>query len=202
MPTKIPPSSTIDIDIFTCAIRQAQISSLISKNLSSVSAFRQTTAEMIETIRSLDQKLHDWRDQLPPDLQIKSPTFPPTPYGSRNMANINHLHFAYYGSLLGIHMVLTYPWIAAIFSTDQVQAFREQVSISTETVAQAARSIILMTRQLNVDVASPAWYGSPALSKFESHTNHDEACLLLSHVWADQPLHLHLKVAYVPHLAV
>jgi hypothetical protein len=158
IPTKAPPNSPIDIDIFTCAIKHAQIASLISKKLSSVSAFRRTTAEMLETVRSLDQKLQDWRDQLPHGLQIKSPTKALEACGSRNIVSIYHLHFAYYGSLMAIHMVLVYPWITAIFSIDQVQAFRDQVSVSTEAVAQAARSIILLTRHLHVDVASPAWY--------------------------------------------
>lgn len=125
---------------------------------------------MLDTVRSLDQKLQDWRDQLPPSLQISSPTKPLPQCAPRNMVNIYYLHFSYYGSLMAIHMVLVYPWIAAIFSTDQVQAFRDQVSVSTETVAQAARSIILITRHLNVDVASPAWYASLTLIKVLSHT--------------------------------
>lgn len=157
IPTKTPPNSSIDIDIFTCAIKHAQIASLISKKLASVSAFRSTTAEMLEAIHSLDQKLQEWRDQLPQGLQINNPTKALDTCGSRNIVNIYHLHFAYYGSLMAIHMVLVYPWIAAIFSNDQVQAFRDQVSVSSETVAQAARSIILLTRHLHVDAASPAW---------------------------------------------
>lgn len=151
------PGSTIDVEILTHVIKHAQIASLISKKLGSVSAFRRSTMEVIETVRFLDQQLQHWRFQLPESLQIGSSRKSLTLSGSRNGVNIYYLHFAYYGSLMAIHTIFTYPWIAIIFGTEHTQAFREQVSMSTEAVAQAARNIILTTRHIEMDVSSPAW---------------------------------------------
>jgi hypothetical protein len=58
---------------------------------------------------------------------------------------------------MAIHTIFTYPWIAVIFDTDSTTAFRDQVSVSTEIVALAARNIILTIRHIDINVASPAW---------------------------------------------
>lgn len=113
--------------------------------------------ELIEIVSSLDQQLQEWRDNLPPSLQIKNPRNPPTASGMRNKISLNYIHFAYYGSLMAIHTIFMYPWITAIFGTDPSPAFRRQVSLSMETVADASRSIILTTRYIEIDAASPAW---------------------------------------------
>lgn len=151
------PGSTIDIDVFTHAIKHAQIASQISKNLGSVSAFRRNTEDVIETVRILGLQLQQWRDQLPAPLKIGDSKAPLYPSGSRNRDCVLYLHFAYYGSLMAIHTIFTYPWIAVIFGAESTKAFCDQVSISTETVAQAARNIILTTRHIDINVASPAW---------------------------------------------
>ena len=151
------PGSTIDIEIFTHAINHAQIASQISKKLGSVSAFRGSTEGVIETVQILGQQLQQWREELPFSLRIGN-SKAPLVSGSRNRDCVLYLHFAYYGSLMAIHAVFTYPWIAVIFGTDATKAFRDQVSASTETVAQAARNIILTTRHIEINVASLAPY--------------------------------------------
>ena len=151
------PGSTIDVEIFTHAVRHAQIASQISKKLSSVSAFRRNTEDVIETVRILDQRLQQWRQELPVSLHIGDSKAPLTVLGSRNRDCVLYLHFAYYGSLMAIHTIFTYPWIAVTFGTESTAAFCDQVSVSTETVAQAARNIILTTRHIEINVASPAW---------------------------------------------
>lgn len=150
--------STIDIEIFTHAIKHAQIASQISKKLGSVSAFRRSTEDVIETVRILGQQLQQWREELPDTLQIGNSKAFLMVSGSRNRDCVLYLHFAYYGSLMAIHTIFTYPWISVIFGTDANKVFRDQVSASTETVAQAARNIILTTRHIEINVASPAPY--------------------------------------------
>lgn len=113
---------------------------------------------MLNTVRSLDQKLQEWKDGLPTDLQISATVVPLHRHSPRNAVSVSQLQFAYHASLMAIHMILVYPWISAIFCPDDVQAFREQATISSEKMAQAARSIILLTRRRNIDAVSPGWY--------------------------------------------
>jgi hypothetical protein len=142
--------------MFTHAIKHAQIASQISKKLGSVSAFRRNTDDVIETVRVLGHQLQQWRDDLPVSLRIGDPRAPITFSPTRNRDTVLYLHFAYYGSLMAIHAIFTYPWIAVIFGTDATKEFCDQVAVSTETMAQAARNIILTTRHIEINVASPA----------------------------------------------
>jgi hypothetical protein len=157
IPTAIVSDSTIDIELFTHAIHHAQISSEISKRLISVSAFRRTPLELIEKVSSLHQSLEQWRAQLPLHLQPGTLRNHLKLSSAKDNINFTYIHFAYYGSLMAIHTVFTYPWITAMFGPAPTPATRDQVSLSTSIVAEAARNIILTTRYIDMDAASPAW---------------------------------------------
>jgi hypothetical protein len=68
-----------------------------------------------------------------------------------------YLHDAYYGSLMAIHTIFSYPWISAFFGTIKTPDFRNQVVSSTDALAESARNIILTTRHIEIDGASPHW---------------------------------------------
>jgi hypothetical protein len=157
IPTAIVSDSTIDIELFTHAIHHAQISSEISRRLVSVSAFRRTPLELIEKVSSLHQSLEEWRAQLPCHLQPGTLRNPLKLSNAKNNINFTHIYFAYYGSLMAIHTVFAYPWITAMFGPDPALAIHEQASVSTSIAAEAARNIILTTRYIDMDAASPAW---------------------------------------------
>jgi hypothetical protein len=149
--------STINVDFFTGAIKHAQISSQISRRLGSVKALQSTATDLIETIADLTKQLEKWHESLPPYLKLKvgKRTAQPTPKTRFN--HLMYLHNAFYGSLMAIHTIFTYPWISAFFGTEKTSAFRSQVSLSTNAVADAARNIILAVRSVEIDAASPHW---------------------------------------------
>jgi hypothetical protein len=69
-----------------------------------------------------------------------------------------YLHFAYYGSLIAIHSVFTYPWSLASFGPEWNLTVAGQVNLSSNIVAEASRNIALITRDINdVNPASPGW---------------------------------------------
>jgi hypothetical protein len=105
----------------------------------------------------MHQSLEEWRSQLPIYLQPGTLRNPLRLSNAKNNINFTYIHFAYYGSLTAIHTVFTYPWITAMFEPDPAPAIREQISISTSIVAEAARNVILTTRYIDMDAASPAW---------------------------------------------
>ena len=147
--------TSVDMQIFVHAIRHAQISSQISKTLTSVSASGRTTREVIETVAALEQQLRQWRDALPNFLQLGRARNPLKPANTKCDINVMYIQYAYYGSLMAIHTIFVYPWITAVFPPDP--ALHEQILASTDTVAEAARNIILATKNMEVDAASPAW---------------------------------------------
>jgi hypothetical protein len=68
-----------------------------------------------------------------------------------------YLHYSYFGSLIGIHSIFTYPW-SEMLGRDRSPSLRDQINASSEIVAEASRGIILMTRYINDIYAwTPTW---------------------------------------------
>ncbi|MCJ1299227.1 hypothetical protein MMC08_002019 [Hypocenomyce scalaris] len=157
VPNTVVPGSAMDLDVLTAYVQHAQLSSMISRRLLSVKSFQQSPSVLIQTVQELGQRLQHWRDSLPPVLQmnriIKSAELP------RNIQvlHVVKIRFLYCGSLMAIHTVFAYPWISALFGNAQTQAVRNQIAISSNAVAEGARSLILAVRSISVDVASPQW---------------------------------------------
>jgi hypothetical protein len=72
--------------------------------------------------------------------------------------HVVYLHFAYYGSLIAIHSVFTYPWNLASFGSEWTLKVARQVNLSSNIVAEASRNIALITRDVkDINPASPGW---------------------------------------------
>ena len=102
-------------------------------------------------------QIQQWRESLPPFLDpfapIKMYELPQNvhPY------HVMYMRYAYFGSVMAIHSIFTYPWNRAVFGTDQTPGLRNQASLSTNIVVEAARNIILATKYVDIDASSPTW---------------------------------------------
>lgn len=146
------------MEVFTYLIRHAQISSQISKRLMSVKAFQQPPNTVLEAVAQLAQQLQEWRDSLPaglrPEDRLRSFQ---TPRDARYLPK-TLLHCAYYGSLMAIHTILASPWVySTVFGNDRGLVTQDQVVFSSNTVAEAARNIIIIARILEINGASIQW---------------------------------------------
>jgi hypothetical protein len=157
IPTTILEGSVINFDFFIQTIKHAQITSAIARGLSSVKASKQPPEVIIGKAHELDQRLRDWKDSIPPHLRPELPfTFAYLPPGT-HLYHIIYLHFAYYGSLIAIHSVFTYPWNISAFTQNPTPAIRDQISASTQIVVDASRKIILATKYIDVNGSWPTW---------------------------------------------
>jgi hypothetical protein len=154
----VPQGSTVNLDCLTYIIKHAQILSLISKRLATVKSFRQTPKQITETVCELDMQLQQWRESLPPFLQPAEPIkLNELPRGV-HLYHVMYIRYAYFGSVMAIHSIFTYPWNSAVFGTGQTPLLRNQISLSTNIVVEAARSIILDTKYIDINASSPIWY--------------------------------------------
>lgn len=157
IPNTVTPGGAMDLDVLTAYVQHAQISSMISRRLLSAKSFQQSPSVLVQTAQELSQRLQHWRDSLPPMLQtdkiIKSAELP------RNVQvlHVIRVRFLYCGSLMAIHTVFAYPWISAMFGNNQSQALRNQIVVSSNSVAEAARSLILAVKYVSIDAATPQW---------------------------------------------
>ncbi|TGO62275.1 hypothetical protein BOTNAR_0116g00120 [Botryotinia narcissicola] len=150
--------NTTHIDPFIYIIQHARISSRIAKQLASGRSFRQTHSKTLEVIHEFNKELQEWRDTLPQFLQPDAPT---TRLGKCpeyiNMYHVIYLRYAYYGSIMAIHSILTHPWNSSLFGSGQSPVLRSRISISSHAVVNAARAIILDTDANHVDASTPIW---------------------------------------------
>ena len=158
LPHSAPTGSTADVEIFRAIVKLAQICSQISKRLMSVKAFQQPASDFLASVVDLHTQLEQFHESLSVDWRPGTP-ITPSQHGlsSPRLIQIIYLHFAYYGSLIATHVLLTYPWMSGRFREDSSLSFWRQQNLSSATVADAARNIIMNTRALKVDAATPAF---------------------------------------------
>lgn len=156
IPTTAPPGSTIDVGVFTLIIQHAQISAQISRRIMSVKAFKESSGEVIETVRDIQVQLERLLESVPPDLRATNVLRYDFPLSPRQI-HILYLHFAIYGSLMATNIIFFYPWITSRFGKGADVAFQDQVAESSETIAHAARQILRLLRSVTTDLSIPAW---------------------------------------------
>lgn len=159
IPKAAPPGSTIDVNILTYIIRHAQISTQISRRIMSVRASQQSLTNLINTVRDIHRQLEEFKQSLPPDLQIEEDVLPPQDRQSTSrLIHLVYIRFALYGSIMAVHIPFFYPWIAAKLRTTETNAaLDKQIALSSAAVVAAAPKIILTLRSLTIDVSVPAW---------------------------------------------
>jgi hypothetical protein len=162
IPTQACHGSTIDVPAFTYIIRHARISSQISKRLMSVKAFQQSPSDLLATAAELDHQLREWSESLPehmrPSARLRSFQVPQPHDAQSQSFPIVLLHYAYYGSLMAIHTIFAYPWVSStIFGNDRSAVTQDQIIFSSDTIADAARNIVIIARSLEITGASIQW---------------------------------------------
>ena len=162
----------------------------------SVKAFQQPSSTLLETATELDQELRDWRNSLTPSMRpgdrLKSFQIP---RDSRYLQTVL-MHYVYYGSLMAIHTIFAYPWVySTIFGDNRGTVTQDQIIYSSNTIADAARNIIVITRSLDITGASIQWYVHSISGS--AHFNNDQADLLLPDDRTNQSFHSHNQISDV-----
>jgi hypothetical protein len=148
----------MNLDVLTAYVQHSQIQSLISRKLASAKAFQQSPSVLIQTVQELGQQLQHWRDSLPLWLQTERAIRTTELPRNVQVLHVVKIRFLYYGSVMAIHTIFAYPWITAMFGNVQNQTLRNQISMSSNAVAEAARNLILAVKYTVIDAASPQWY--------------------------------------------
>jgi len=76
-------------------------------------------------------------------MQPEAPIQRIQPLSGVHIYYIFYIRFVYYGSILAIHSIFTYPWNKAVFRDDYEPILLNQIAISNYTVVNAARKIII-----------------------------------------------------------
>ncbi len=118
-------------------------------------ALQEPAEKMLGFVTHFDALLRLWKDRLPLQLRpaelLKHFTMP----NSLRMLGLMTIQCSYYDLLMVIHRIFMYPWVVASFSniedTELISEIKEQSTKSSQVVANAARSLIVIMRGLYFD---------------------------------------------------
>ena len=160
IPTQASPESTINVPLFTYIIQHAQIASQICRRLGSVGSFHKPQNHLWTMAKELEGQLNAWKESLPAELQPKT-TFQASKM-VRNTSSLAalSLQLGYYGSVLALYTPFMNPWISKALG-ENVAMTAEQYTTAMDTVANAARNLIFLSTQVEVNAASPQWLVFP-----------------------------------------
>ncbi|KAK5031026.1 hypothetical protein LTS07_004761 [Exophiala sideris] len=128
-----------------------QLASAARKRLSSARALRQTTEQLIKTVRKLRKDLEDFKCSVERDLCLDNPRDTSRVPAGLNLRQAQSLQSHYFCLVLDVNTPLTYPWLGISTYLADDAAAASHVETSYNAVAQASRSGILATRQVHVD---------------------------------------------------
>ena len=147
----------MNVDYFVPLIRHWQISSRISRLLCSAKALRTPADRLAEANAYLNRLLDDWYKCLPDCFKIKPNTVARSVEPGVRLDHLLHLHNSFHGSIMASHAIFTYPWVTPFLKEKNTSAFEVQESKSTAAVAEAARTIILVTQSADINANAPHW---------------------------------------------
>lgn len=148
---------------FIQVVKHSRIASSIARKLTSVKACRKPLETLILRVKAFQTELNDWYQSLRPSYQF-SVRLSRRQRG--NLPNRPHVHHriylfnAYYGSLIAIHSVFSYPWRRPGQGMCTNTEIQEQTVVSTRKVVEASRELVLVLRAIDTEGAWPAWYCS------------------------------------------
>ena len=155
IPSGMVNCSTMDCDFFKSAVRHAQIASQMSRRLGSTRALRRDN--LIDTVRDLSAQVEEWYHLIPSHLKIDIKRGFTRPLIGSQADKIMYLQYGYFGSLMAVHAIFAYPWIGNFDAVKDKPAISSQRVSSSDAVADAARNVILGSRLIRMDAASPHW---------------------------------------------
>ena len=155
IPTTVHPGSTIDLEMLTYIIQTCQFYARVSKQLLTTRALHEPPEKMLSLVRQFDVQLQSWKESMPSQLQptdfLKQFKMPRT----MRLLGLMTAHCSFYDLLMVVHSIFMYPWVIDSFSGNAdpkvARRIKAQIITSSHLVANAARSLIVITRSLDMD---------------------------------------------------
>lgn len=133
-----------------------RLCSTTKKRLSSAQALRQTPAQLIETVRSLNQELDELKSSTQQNFVLDAPLEVSQLPAGITLRQAQSLQSHYFSLVLDINTPLAYPWSCVHTYAEQDMAALAQIEASCNAVAVVSRAAILATRQIRVDASCTA----------------------------------------------
>lgn len=171
MDTPRAPAGSPPFDFFLCFTKLSRIGGKVSRMLYSATALYTPSSQLVLSLNGLLRDLQAWVHSIPDDIRPgKHLNRMPDAHGlSRDQIVV--LHASYYYVLCAIYRRFT-----PIFTQDHNSLEHLIDSKSHVSHIEAARCIALLTKHLDFESFSPAWYVFHSSSTIYTRSNHTLAC--------------------------
>ncbi|KAE8421238.1 fungal-specific transcription factor domain-containing protein [Aspergillus pseudocaelatus] len=158
-------------DFFLCLARFYRICSLMTQKLYSTLALCQPTSRLQTVANGILTRLEKWRESIPEQFR-PGQSFSRLPMGGLLLRmQVLVLHFSYYYAVCAVHRRFTPMFLQG---NEEDKAAECTPQGSSVTHIEAARSMALLTKYLDVESYTPAWllfyYPTTALATIFMHT--------------------------------
>lgn len=159
IPSMSIPGISLNQTTFVAMIKQAQISSSISRKLVPVFQLQSTLFAILSTVHDFHQQLEQLLQDLPHELRVQpSARIVQVDRSSATHAHKMYLHCTIHGIVMALHAPFFYPWISSRMKTGGIDHHLDaQIQFSSKAIAASAQNIVLAVRHMVVDVATPRW---------------------------------------------
>jgi hypothetical protein len=140
-------------DFLLCFTRLSRICGIISRRLYSATALYSSSTQLLSILDQLLQDLESWRRMIPAEIQPGKPFRRKHDTRGLSRMQLVVLHSSYYYVLCAVCRRFT-----PLFTHDEDNAQHLIPPKTHTTHIEAARSMVLLTKHLDVESFTPGWY--------------------------------------------
>jgi Fungal specific transcription factor domain/Fungal Zn(2)-Cys(6) binuclear cluster domain len=148
----------VDFDFFLCYARYARICGIVAKDLYSATGLSKSCDELTSRAAELLEEINTWKQTIPDDFRPGKRFRPSTLPDHVGMIGGLALHFGYSYIICAVYRRFSTLFERGGQSGELRQRRIFASSITAVNSMEAARSMILMTKHLDIESYSPAWY--------------------------------------------
>ncbi|KAH9220912.1 fungal-specific transcription factor domain-containing protein [Leptodontidium sp. 2 PMI_412] len=139
-------------DFFFTYAQYARICGNISKQLFSASALNRPFSDLAITAKTLECEIEKWRDGIPEDFKPGRPFRPSELPKDISQIQALSLSFGYHYLICSVHRRFS-----PIFEIPKLKTAPDTLRLDASRYLQAARSMILLTKYLDIESYAPGW---------------------------------------------
>ena len=145
----------MNLKYFNVLIQLSQISSGVSKQLSTIQIQRDGAQALVRKILELDQRLNVLKKDLETFIILGNPVNPDRLPLDLNLQQTVSLQCTYHSIVIDVHSTLTYPWSRNLLGLPPDRFVQSQVEKSFEVVADTCHNSMLTLQYVHIDAATP-----------------------------------------------
>lgn len=154
----ISEGSSVNLEFCRILGELSQLSSLVSRRLSTARALRRRLETLVTTVSELHDQLDAVRRRVDSALYLNSRFSPNIISGAMTLQQVVYLRYLFFSITLDIHTTMTCPSAYAVLDLTADVSLLTQAHKSAQIVAETCRNSIQLTEYIHLNAGTPHTY--------------------------------------------